>query len=96
MKVDNKFVSFKAAVLPWLLVLVGSILVILPRFSSLYRTSSSMANQGGRFGYKMKRFGRGFHIKMLASLFFLGSIATALDMDGSEVGIQVCLYSLCT
>ena len=79
-------------VLPWLLVL----LVILPYFGSLNPSSSLKTNQRGKYG-KMKRYGRGSYSKILASLFFLGCIVTAFDTDdGSEVGMQVCLYSLCT
>ena len=76
--------------LPWLLVL----LVVLPHFGSLNPSSSLKTNQRGKYG-KMKRYGRGLCSKILTSLFFLGCIATALDTDhGSEVEMQVCLYSL--
>lgn len=77
---------YTSAVLPWLTVLLGLLvlLVVLPHFGSLHPSSS----------LKTKRYGRGLHSKILASLFFLGCIATALDTDdGSEIGMQVCLYS---
>ena len=92
--VDTKFGYSNDAVLPWFLVLVGIILIFLPCFNSL-DSSSSMTNQRKKYGYKMKRYGRGLHSKMLTSLFFLGCIATALDTDhGSEVEMQVCIVSL--
>jgi len=69
------------------------LLVILPHFGSLNPSSSLKTNQRGKYG-KMKRYGRGLCSKILTSLFFLGCIATALDTDhGSEIGMQVCLYS---
>ena len=86
---------YTSAVLPWLMVLLGLLvlLVVPPHFGSLNPSSSLKTNQGG-YGYKMKRYGRGSYSKILASLFFLGCIATALDTDdGSEIGMQVCLNS---
>ena len=91
--VDTKFGYSNDAVLSWFLVLVGIILIFLPCFSSL-DSSSLMTNQRKKYGYKMKRYGQGLHSKMLTSLFFLGSITTALDTDGSEVGMQVCIVFL--
>lgn len=85
---------YTSAALPWLMVLLGLLvlLVVLPHFGSLNPSSSLKTNQRRKYG-KRKR-GRGLHSKILASLFFLGCIATALDTDdGSEIGMQVCLYS---
>jgi len=82
---------YTSAVLPWLMVLLGLLvlLVVLPHFGSFNSSSSLKTNQRRKYG-KMKRYGRGLHSKILASLFFLGCIATALGTDdGSEVGIQV-------
>jgi len=84
---------YTSAVLPWLMVLLGLLvlLVVLPHFGSFNSSSSLKTNQRRKYG-KMKRYGRGLHSKILASLFFLGCIATALGTDdGSEVGIQVCI-----
>ena len=71
---------YTSAVLPWLMVLLGLpvLLVVLPHFGRLNPSSSLKTNQ--------RSYGRGLHSKILASLFFLGSIvATATALDTIQV-----------